>query len=42
MDDDASPMFENGEAGVGSWSACVNSRAAMVAFSVNDLFGIFP
>ena len=32
-----SPMFENGEAGVGFWRAFVNSRAAMVTFSVDDL-----
>ena len=35
-------MFENGEAGVGFWSACVNSCAAMVEFTVDDRYGIFP
>ena len=34
-------MFENGEAGEGFWRARVNSRAAMVAFSVDGLYGIF-
>ena len=30
------------EAGEGFWMACVNSRAAIVAFSVDDQYGIFP
>ena len=36
-----SPTFEKGEAGEGFWRACVNSRAAMMAFSADDLYGIF-
>ena len=35
-------MFENVEAGVGFWSACVNSRAEIVVFPVDDRYGIFP
>ena len=35
-------LFDNGEAEVGFWSACVISRAAMVAFSVDYLYCIFP
>ena len=37
-----SPTFENGEAGEGFWRSCVNSRVAMMAFSVDDLYCIFP
>ena len=36
-----SPTFENGDAGEGFWRACVNSRAAMVEFYVDDMYGIF-
>ena len=35
-------MFEDGESGEGFWRASFNLRAAMVAFSVDDLYGIFP
>ena len=35
-------MFDNGEAGVRFWRACINSRVAMVVFYVDNLYGNFP
>ena len=37
-----SPMLDNGAYGAGFYNACASSCATIVAFSVDDLYGILP